>query len=111
MLRHPAAFYLVLSLVCVGAFGGGAWGVLTYAERNHGAQAVGSVQCTVLSNRLVNKTSLMVDARLQCPVVGQVQGTVVQLRIQHPPAKWPQTMALPVHRGRLGTVFMDGRAL
>ena len=43
MLRHPAVYYLVLSLVCVGAFGGGAWGVLTYAERNHGAQALGSV--------------------------------------------------------------------
>ncbi|EJE54787.1 hypothetical protein PMI14_00279 [Acidovorax sp. CF316] len=111
MSKYPAVYYLVLSLVCVGALGGGAWGALTYLERHLGAQALGSVQCTVLSNRLVNKTSLMVDARLQCPVAGQAQGTVVQLRIQHPPAKWPQTMAVPVHRGRLGTVFLDGRAL
>ncbi len=112
MSRSPVGYYLVLSLACVGAFGGGAWGALTYLERNHHrAQAVGSVQCTVLSTKLVSKTSLMAEAQLQCPTEKNKQGTVLKLRIQHPPAKWPATMALPVYRGALGTVFLDGRQL
>lgn len=111
MLRSPAIYYLVLSLVCVGAFGGGAWGALTYLERNHRAQAVGSLQCTVLSTRLVNKTSLMAEVQLQCLTEQNKQGTILKLRIKYPPAKWPPTMALPVYRGMLGTVFLDGSQL
>lgn len=113
MSRSPVGYCLVLSLVCVGAFGGGAWGALTYLERKHGAQAVGSVQCTVLSNKLVSKTSLVGEAQLQCPTgEPQKQGTaLLKLRIQYPPAKWPSTMVLPAYRGALGTVFLDGRQL
>lgn len=113
MSRSPAVYYLVLSLVCMGAFGGGAWGALTYLERKQGAQAVGSVQCTVLSTKLVSKTSLAEEAQLQCPTgEPKKQGIVLlKLRIQYPPTKWPPTMALPAYCGALGTVFLDGRQL
>lgn len=117
MSRSLVGYYLVLSLVCVGAFGGGAWGALTYLERNnnHRAQAVGSVQCAVLSTKAVgSKTSTMADAQLQCPALDpKKQGTtvLVTLRVKHPPGKWPATMALPVYRGPLGTVFLDGSRL
>lgn len=90
-------------------------GALTYLERNHHrAQAVGSVQCAVLSTKAVGKTGPMADAQLQCPVPEpKKQGTtvLVTLRVKHPPAKWPATMALPVYRGPLGTVFLDGSRL
>lgn len=111
MSKYPAIYYLVLSLVCTGAFGGGTWGALTYLERNHRAQAIGSVQCTVLSTRLVSKTSLMAEARLKCPAKQGKQSTILSLRIRNPPARWPGTMALPLYRGVLGTVFLDGSRL
>lgn len=56
----------------------------------------------------------MADAQLQCPALDpKKQGTtvLVTLRVKHPPGKWPATMALPVYRGPLGTVFLDGSRL
>ena len=132
MLNVPAVYYLVLCALSTGAFGGAAWGMLTYWERDTGTQAIGTVECRVVSAKGVPKMTT-VDVRLRCPLLTDAQrkpprqaggvaasingggnagrSTLLTLRISRPPVKWPDTMTVPVSRGRLGTVFLDGSQL
>jgi hypothetical protein len=107
VLKYPAAYFLLLSLVCGLAIGYAAWGTAVLYERRHSVSA-DEIKCTIVASRILQNSTRM-QLKLQCPV-GR-KSAAIELLINDIPAKLPGEIVLPVSKGILGTLFINGTNL
>jgi hypothetical protein len=105
VLKYPAAYFLLLSIVCGGTFLCMVFGGGVHLERHHAVSA-GETTCAIEGSRIL-RDSLKNQLDLQCPIGRKVAMT--KLILKDAPGKLPAEITLPVLKGVLGTLFVDGR--